>query len=56
MLSLVRRNPQFRKLWLSQVVSEAGDWLSRIAVLTLIAELGGDVATAGIGMLFAVEL
>ena len=54
MLGVARRNPAFRRLWLSQVVSEAGDWLNRIAILALIGNLGG--ARLGLGLLFGVEL
>lgn len=56
MLSVLRRNPDFRRLWLAQVVSQLGDWLSRVAVLGLIGSLGGREAVYGIGMLYAGEL
>jgi predicted MFS family arabinose efflux permease len=53
-ISLLRRNPQFAKLWLSQVVSQAGDWLDRMACIALIGELGGPVGT--VGTLYGAEL
>ncbi|HED66225.1 MAG TPA: MFS transporter [Planctomycetes bacterium] len=53
MLELLRKAPEFRRLWIAQVVSEAGDWLNRMAVLALIGALGGG---AQIGALFGVEL
>ncbi len=56
MLAVVRRNPAFRRLWLAQVVSQAGDWMSHVAVLGLIASLGGAAQAAGVGLLFAGEL
>ncbi len=56
MLGVVVRNPRFRTLWSAQVVSSAGDWLNRVAVLTLIGELSGPRAAAGVGMLFGAEL
>ena len=56
MLALLRRYPDFRRLWLAQVVSQGGDWLSRMAVLALIGSLGGSAAGAGVGALFGVEL
>lgn len=56
MFAVVRHNPQFRKLWLAQVVSQAGDWLNRIAVLSLIAELGGSSAALKVGLLYSIEL
>jgi len=56
MVGVLGRNPQFRRLWSAQVVSQLGDWFNRVAILTLIGELGGAEATAGLGALFAVEL
>lgn len=55
MLAVLTKNPQFRRLWSAQVVSAAGDWLNRIAVLALIDKLGGTQQTVGVGILFAVE-
>ena len=54
MIGLLRRNPQFAKLWLSQVVSQAGDWLDRMACIVLIGHLGGSVGT--LGALYGIEL
>ena len=56
MFAVVQRNPEFRKLWLSQLISQAGDWLSRIAVLTLIGQLAGAEEALAVGGLFSVEL
>lgn len=39
--ALLARNPDFRRLWTGQVVSEIGDWLNNIAVLALAIELAG---------------
>ncbi|HEU4595530.1 MAG TPA: MFS transporter [Pyrinomonadaceae bacterium] len=36
---LLASNPDFRRLWLGQVVSEVGDWLNNIAVLALAIQL-----------------
>ena len=38
---LLQSNPDFRRLWTGQVISEVGDWLSNIAVLALTIELAG---------------
>jgi len=38
-LCLVRSNPNFRLLWLAQVVSEMGDWFYSLAVYSLLLEL-----------------
>lgn len=55
-MRLLRENPAFARLWAAQVVSQAGDWLNRMAILTLIGSVGGEGATAGIGLLFGLEL
>lgn len=54
MLRLLRHNPAFRRLWCSQVVSQTGDWLNRMACIVLIQRLGGD--TAQLGTFFGIEL
>ena len=47
----------YRRLWLSQVVSQLGDWLNRMAVLALIGRLSGSSeAVAALGVMFAGEL
>ena len=56
MLDVLRNNPEFRKLWLAQIVSYLGDWLNRIALLALIGQLGGASELFGIGTLYAIEL
>jgi uncharacterized RDD family membrane protein YckC len=40
-LELLRANGNFGKLWLGQVVSELGDWLSAIALRHLMLEMTG---------------
>lgn len=55
MLSVVRKNPEFARLWYAQVISGIGDWLNRVATVTLLGELGGKDALAGVGILFAIE-
>lgn len=52
----VLRKPQFAKLWLSQFVSQTGDWLDRVACLVLIGQLGGSTSVFGVGVLFGFEL
>ena len=56
MWRVVRENPAFARLWAAQVVSQAGDWLNRVAVLALIGSLGGREHIVGIGALFGAEL
>lgn len=55
MLAFLRRNPQFRRLWGAQVVSSTGDWLGRIATLSLIASLSGAKQATLVGLFFALE-
>ena len=55
MLAVLRRNPEFARLWTAQVISGMGDWLNRVAVVTLIGRYGGGDAALGVGLLFALE-
>ena len=52
-LRLLRSNADFRKLWLGQLVSNAGDWFNQIAVLGLVTTLTGSGLAAG--LLFFVD-
>ena len=47
-LELLRRNRDFRQLWLGQVVSQLGDWFNTIAVYTLVLELTGSRRAVGL--------
>jgi len=47
-LRLLRFNSDFRKLWLGQLVSNAGDWFYQIAVLGLVTTLTGSGFAAGL--------
>jgi MFS family permease len=49
---LLRSNRDFRLLWLSQVVSEIGDWLYAVTVYSLLLDLTGKAESVG----FAVVL
>jgi len=40
-IELLRTDVRFRRLWLSQVVSELGDWFQLVALLTLLPTSGG---------------
>jgi MFS family permease len=51
-VSLLRVNRHFRRLWLAQIVSQLGDWLDYVALLTLLLELTGS-GTVAAGMLVA---
>ena len=47
---LVRRNRNFRKLWLAQIVSEIGDWFYTIAIFSLLLELTGRAQSVALGL------
>lgn len=53
-VTLVRKNYDYRNLWLSQVVSLTGDWFTVIASASLVAELSGS--GLAIGGLFLARL
>lgn len=56
MIGVALRHKAFRRLWMSQVVSQAGDWFNRIAVISLLSELAGSQAAVGLGLSFALEM
>jgi MFS family permease len=48
-ISLLRRNRDFRCLFVAQIVSFAGDWFATVAMLGLVIErTGSDVAATGV--------
>src|SRR3984893_645300 len=47
-LDLLRRNYNFRQLWLGQVVSQMGDWFDTIALYTIILNLTGSGRDVGL--------
>ncbi len=51
---LVRDNPNFRRIWLAQVVSEAGDWFYSLAIYTLLLETTGQATAISIALVFQV--
>lgn len=49
MISLLRRNGDFRALFLAQIVSFCGDWFATVAMLGLVIDrTGSDVAAAAV--------
>jgi len=56
MFDVLRRNPGFRRLWAAQVVSQLGDWIGRVAIVTRIAELSGVDGATTLGILFALDI
>jgi len=53
-LPLLRANPNFRNLWLGQIVSLLGDWFNLIASAALITQLSGS--GSAIGALFIIRM
>ncbi|MBE7551844.1 MAG: MFS transporter [Anaerolineales bacterium] len=53
-VTLLRHNQQYRYLWLSQVISQTGDWFNLIASAALVAHLSGS--GLAIGGLFLARL
>lgn len=47
-VGLVRTNPDFRRLWVAQLISFGGDWFASVALLGLVLELTGSGFYAGI--------
>ena len=47
---LVRDNPNFRRLWLAQLVSEIGDWFYALAIYNLLLELTGRATLVGLAL------
>jgi hypothetical protein len=43
---LLRQNPDFRRLWIAQLVSFLGDWFNTLAVYDLVSELTGGSGQA----------
>ncbi|MFW5972574.1 MAG: MFS transporter [Bacteroidota bacterium] len=46
-IELIRRNVNFRRLWLGNIVSLLGDWFNTIALYTLVFELTGSPFALG---------
>ncbi|HVG30249.1 MAG TPA: MFS transporter [Pyrinomonadaceae bacterium] len=47
-VELLRRNREFRLLWLGQVVSQLGDWFDTIAVMAIVLRLTGSGRAVGL--------
>src|SRR5689334_5354589 len=51
---LVRRNPNFRRLWLAQIVSEIGDWFYTLSIYTLLLQLTGHAGSVALALVLQV--
>jgi len=47
---LIRENPDFRRIWISHMISLVGDWLSYIAVSVISIQQGGGAFSVGMVM------
>jgi MFS family permease len=52
--ALLRCNPNFRRLWFAQFVSEIGDWLYTVAIYSLILELTGSAQAVALAFVLQV--
>jgi len=50
---LIRDRPGFRQLWLGEIVSQLGDWLSWVAVSLLALEHGGGEGAMAVALVLA---
>jgi predicted MFS family arabinose efflux permease len=51
---LLRGNPNFRRLWAAQIVSELGDWFYVIAIYTLLLNFTGRAQSLGLALVLQV--
>jgi MFS family permease len=51
---LVRRNANFRRLWLAQIVSENGDWFYTLAIYSLLLDLTGKASSVAMALVLQV--
>jgi MFS family permease len=47
-IELLRTNPDFRRLFIGQLVSQTGDWFNSVALFTLLLELTGSSEAVGL--------
>ena len=52
--NLLREHPDFRWLWLAQIVSELGDWFYTVALYSLLLDLTGSAESIGIAIVLQV--
>ncbi len=53
-VDLLKENPDFRWLWLAQIVSELGDWFYTVALYSLLLDLTGSAESIGIAIVLQV--
>lgn len=52
--NLLSENPDFRRLWFAQIVSEQGDWFYTVALYSLLLDLTGSAESIGIAIVLQV--
>jgi len=53
-LRLIRSNPNFRRLWIAQAISEMGDWFYSLAIYNLLLELTGRAESVALAVILQV--
>lgn len=53
-LRLVRRNANFRRLWIAQIVSEIGDWFYSLAIYSLLLQFTGQARSVALALVLQV--
>jgi MFS family permease len=51
---LLRGNPNFRRLWMAQIVSEIGDWFYTLSIYTLLLQLTGHAGSVALALVLQV--
>ena len=51
---LIARNPNFRRLWLAQIVSEIGDWFYTLSIYTLLLQFTGRAGSVALALILQV--
>lgn len=52
--SLLRKNRNFRRLWMAQIVSEVGDWFYTLSIYTLLLQLTGHAGSVALALVLQV--
>jgi predicted MFS family arabinose efflux permease len=53
-VQLLRRNRNFRRLWMAQIVSEIGDWFYTLAIYSLLLQLTGRASSVALALVLQV--
>jgi MFS family permease len=53
-IRLVRKNANFRRLWMAQIVSEIGDWFYSLAIYSLLLRLTGQASSVALALVLQV--